>query len=68
MPFYDFTCENDKCINYNKKDERHMSMTEYEATKDTLTCSICGLKLRRIFNGEPMAKFKGTGFYCTDYK
>jgi putative FmdB family regulatory protein len=59
MPTYDYAC-NDCPHTF----EHFQSMSS-----DPLTvCPQCQGKLRRLFGTGGALIFKGTGFYCTDYK
>ena len=59
MPTYDYKCED--C---NYKFEYVQSMSS-----DRLTvCPKCGGHLRRLIGEGSGIIFKGTGYYCTDYK
>lgn len=68
MPYYDFVSDDPVSPYHEKPKTIYMTMSEYEVRKDSEICEITKSKLRRIFNDPPMAKFKGTGFYCTDKK
>ena len=63
MPFYTF-----KCPSCNKEEELLQGM------KDELPlCKECDLKnhiveMKRVFKSVGKPKFKGSGFYETDYK
>ncbi len=59
MPTYDYKCE--QC---GDRFEYFQSMTSERLT----TCSKCGGPLRRLIGEGAGIIFKGTGFYCTDYK
>lgn len=59
MPTYEYKCE--QC---GDRFEIVQSMTA-----DRLTvCQKCGGKLRRLIGAGAGIIFKGSGFYCTDYK
>lgn len=59
MPTYEYKCES--C---GDRFEHFQSMSSDRLT----TCSKCGGKLTRLIGGGAGLIFKGTGFYCTDYK
>lgn len=59
MPTYDYAC-NDCTHTF----EHYQSMSSDPLT----TCPQCQGKLRRLFGTGGALIFKGTGFYCTDYK
>ncbi len=58
MPIYDYRCEN--CGYENSFLQK---MNEQPFTK----CPKCGGKFKRLVSA-PAIKFKGSGFYITDYK
>ena len=59
MPTYEYKCE--QC---GDRFEYFQSMTS-----DRLTvCKKCGGHLRRLIGEGSGVIFKGSGFYCTDYK
>ncbi len=60
MPTYEFYCNN--C---NSNFEKWFSMNEEHVT----SCPNCGSEnVRKVFTAGSGIVFKGTGFYCTDYK
>jgi putative FmdB family regulatory protein len=60
MPTYDYVC--DAC---EHQFELFQSITEGAKRK----CPQCGkLKLRRLIGPGAAIVFKGSGFYCTDYR
>jgi len=59
MPTYEYKCRKCKRIY-----EVFQSMLE----KPLETCDICGGKVKRLIGTGAGIIFKGTGFYCTDYK
>ena len=59
MPTYEYKCE--QC---GDRFEYFQSMTSERLT----TCKKCGGKLRRLIGEGSGIIFKGSGFYCTDYK
>jgi putative FmdB family regulatory protein len=60
MPTYEFHCNN--CDN---NFEKWFSMTEEHKTN----CPNCGSdNVRKVFSAGSGILFKGSGFYCTDYK
>ena len=67
MPQYDFTCEDPASPYHEQPVTMLMSVTEYEATKDTLTCPVTKKPLKRIYSGKTGFVFKGSGFHATDY-
>lgn len=68
MPFYDFKCPNDECLDYNVKKEFFIKPQEYDKVSEELKCPICNSKLVRVYNGRTGLKFNGNGFYVNDYK
>lgn len=59
MPTYDYKCE--KC---DHRFEHFQSMTD-----DPLTaCPVCDGTVKRLIGAGAGIIFKGSGFYCTDYK
>ena len=59
MPTYEYKCT--KCEhNFNK----FHSMTDSSSQK----CPKCGKKAKRLVSSGSGIIFKGSGFYCTDYK
>lgn len=64
MPLYDYQC---KTCEHIEKDVLISSFTKEDEEKPQ-QCSQClGEDIER-FMGVPSLHFKGTGFYCTDYK
>ncbi len=60
MPTYDYVCQ--YC---GHKFEMFQNMSEHHLSK----CPGCGkLKLKRLIGSGAAVIFKGTGFYCNDYK
>jgi putative FmdB family regulatory protein len=60
MPTYDYRC--DECAH---EFERFQSITE----RPLRQCPACGKrKLRRLIGTGAAVIFRGSGFYCTDYK
>lgn len=59
MPTYEYKCES--C---GDRFEYFQSMTAERLT----TCKKCGGHLRRLIGEGSGVIFKGSGFYCTDYK
>lgn len=60
MPTYEY-----ECGNCNEHVEYFQSMTESPKRK----CPKCGrLKLKRLLGTGAGIIFKGSGFYCTDYR
>lgn len=59
MPTYDYECP--KC---GKREEIFHRMTE----KPQLECQICKTPLKKLIGAGAGIIFKGSGFYCTDYR
>jgi putative FmdB family regulatory protein len=59
MPTYDYLCE--EC---SHKFEHFQSIT----SDPLATCPECGGKLKRLIGAGGAILFRGSGFYCTDYK
>jgi putative FmdB family regulatory protein len=59
MPTYEY-----KCLECQRRSEAFQSMTD-EPLK---TCEVCGGKLKRLIGTGAGLIFKGSGFYCTDYR
>ncbi len=60
MPTYEFFCNN--C---NSNFEKWFSISEEHKTN----CPGCGSEnVRKVFSSGAGILFKGSGFYCTDYK
>ncbi len=59
MPTYEYECQS--C---GKRFERFQSITE-EPIKE---CPVCDKKVKRLIGAGAGFLFKGSGFYCTDYR
>lgn len=59
MPYYDY-----KCLTCEEMAELEHKMSESPQIK----CAKCGLIMQRQITSNYSVHFKGTGFYCTDYK
>ena len=59
MPRYDFACDQCKIIK-----EYTASRKFYDELKPV--CPQCGSSMSRVYD-VPQIRFKGKGFYCTDY-
>lgn len=59
MPTYDYKCQ--QC---EHRFEHFQSMTDDPLT----TCPVCGGSVKRLVGAGAGIIFKGSGFYCTDYK
>ncbi len=59
MPTYEY-----KCLDCQKCFEVFQSMTEPRLTE----CRFCGGRVKRLIGAGAGIIFKGSGFYCTDYK
>ena len=59
MPTYDYVCE--KC---GDRFEHFQKMSSEPLT----VCSKCGGHLKRLIGSGVGIIFKGSGFYCTDYR
>lgn len=59
MPTYDY-----KCLACDKIFEVFQKMTD----EPLQNCKYCGGNVKRIISGGSGVIFKGSGFYCTDYK
>ncbi len=59
MPTYDYKC---------KKCERLFEVVQSMNDKPLTKCEECGGVLKRLIGAGAGLIFKGTGFYCTDYK
>jgi hypothetical protein len=65
MPFYEFKCNNPKSPYYDKPKTLFLSVKEYMATRDKLTCEITKSPLMSIV-GSPGFRTKGSnGFHST---
>ena len=59
MPTYNYLCKS--CLSEHKVFQQN--------TKNLRKCPKCGaLTLKRQIGAGSSALFKGTGFYCTDYR
>ena len=66
MPFYTF-----KCPSCSKEKEVLQSMTTANPVCQRCVNASCGIhivEMKRVFKSIAKAKFKGSGFYETDYK
>ena len=61
MPTYDYKCENKKC---GRVTEVMHGMTAVPA----VACDMCGRRMKRQIGGGSGIIFKGTGYYCTDFR
>ncbi len=61
MPIFDYKCE--KC-----ELEFEIFFKPGERVKDKVVCPNCGGKSRKVISKRVGVKFKGSGFYETDYK
>ncbi len=59
MPTYEYKCES--C---ERRFDAFQSMTD----KPLETCESCGGRLKRLIGTGAGIIFKGSGFYCTDYR
>lgn len=59
MPTYEY-----ECPTCNKKFEQLQKITDPPLKK----CPTCGGHVRRLISSGVGLIFKGSGFYCTDYK
>lgn len=59
MPTYEYKCE--QC-------DDHFDHFQSMSSEPLKSCKKCGGKLRRLIGGGAGIIFKGSGFYCTDYK
>jgi len=57
MPIYEFECQ--KC-------KAHMEVLQKVSAKSPSKCGKCGGRLERVASA-PAIKFKGSGWYVTDY-
>lgn len=60
MAIYQYICPNDHY------EEVPLSIREYDQI-DVVQCQTCNEPMDRVYNSTPAAKFKGPGFYETDY-
>tara|TARA_Y100000310_G_scaffold282845_1_gene304396 strand:+ start:301 stop:543 length:243 start_codon:yes stop_codon:yes gene_type:complete len=66
MPFYTF-----KCPSCNREEEVLQSMTTADPVCQRCVSASCGIhipEMKRVFKSIGRPKFKGSGFYETDYK
>ena len=61
MPTYDYKCESKKC---GKIAEVIHGMT----SSPEVVCEACGRRMKRMIGGGSGIIFKGTGYYCTDFR
>ena len=59
MPTYDYVCE--KCGD-------HFEHFQKMSSEPLSVCSKCGGHLKRLIGSGVGIIFKGSGFYCTDYR
>ena len=59
MPTYEYRCQ--KC-------KREFEVMQSMRDKALATCDECGGKLKRLIGSGAGIIFKGSGFYCTDYR
>ena len=59
MPIFEYYCE--KC------DETTEAIQSQRERDKGLCCEKCGNELEKVVGKGIGFKFKGTGFYCTDY-
>jgi len=59
MPTYEYKCL--KC-------ERRLEIFQSMQDAPLKTCEACGGKLKRLIGKGAGIIFKGSGFYCTDYR
>ncbi|NOY80429.1 MAG: zinc ribbon domain-containing protein [Kiritimatiellaeota bacterium] len=59
MPTYEY-----KCLDCGETFEVFQSMTEPRLSE----CRLCGGRVKRLIGAGAGIIFKGSGFYCTDYK
>lgn len=59
MPTYEY-----KCLVCDKSFDAFQKMSDAPLTE----CKYCQGKVRRVISGGTGVIFKGSGFYCTDYK
>ncbi len=59
MPTYEYQCQ--EC---GKEFEAFQKMSDSPLKQ----CKFCGGSVRRLISGGTGVIFKGSGFYCTDYK
>ena len=66
MPFYTF-----KCPSCSQEEEVLQSMSSADPVCKRCVNASCGIhivEMERVFKSIAKAKFKGSGFYETDYK
>ncbi|NLZ63822.1 MAG: zinc ribbon domain-containing protein [Lentisphaerae bacterium] len=61
MPTYEYKCESESC-GYRFDFFQKMTDARLES------CPKCGGRVRRLIGSGAGIIFKGSGFYCTDYK
>jgi len=61
MPTYDYKCANKTC---GKIAEVMHGMSVSPA----VVCAKCGQRMKRLVGGGAGIIFKGTGYYCTDFR
>lgn len=59
MPTYDY-----KCLDCEHRFEAFQSMTD----EPLGACPVCGGKVKRLIGSGAGIIFRGSGFYCTDYR
>jgi len=59
MPTYEY-----KCTDCGRRFEVFQNMTEEPLAE----CGVCKGRLKRLIGAGAGIIFKGTGFYCTDYR
>jgi len=59
MPTYEY-----KCTSCGRRFEIFHSMTEAARTE----CEVCEVRLKKLIGPGAGIIFKGSGFYCTDYR
>ena len=64
MPIYEFKCSNDKC---KHTFDKLFIGGESDEEKEYQLCPKCGAIAKRVISGGAQFKFKGKGFYSTDY-
>jgi len=61
MPIYVLRCSSPDC-----GAEEEFILASPDECPDK--CRLCKSKLQRVFAGPPALRFKGSGFYATDYQ
>ncbi len=61
MPTYDYKCENKKC-------GRVFEVTHGMTAAPVSVCEACGGRVKRLIGAGSGIIFKGTGYYCTDFR